>query len=178
MKIMLVGHRPDKLDGYTRIKGATQKQIEWKLNRILDRALIKARRNNQELIVVSGMAQGVDQWIAALAIQKGIRVHAYIPFKDYGKTWPKSAREEYEYLLKRCSKVEYVSAGEYKIEKMHKRNQVMIGLSDYCIAIWDGTSGRTANCVSYMRKIGKPHMFIHPTTLQDQWVITSQQHAA
>jgi uncharacterized phage-like protein YoqJ len=40
----------------------------------------------------------------------------------------------------------------YNPLKMQKRNEYMCNNADYLIAIWDGSSGGTKNCVDYYRQ--------------------------
>jgi uncharacterized phage-like protein YoqJ len=48
---------------------------------------------------------------------------------------------------------------------MQDRNIWMVDHCDALIAVWDGTSGGTANCVRYAQKVGKPIVFIDPYDL-------------
>jgi uncharacterized phage-like protein YoqJ len=43
-----------------------------------------------------------------------------------------------------------------------KRNEWMVDHADEVVAVWDGTSSGTANCVAYAKKVGKPVWRIHP----------------
>jgi uncharacterized phage-like protein YoqJ len=45
---------------------------------------------------------------------------------------------------------------------MQIRNEWMVDRADQVIAIWDGTSGGTANCVEYATKMNKPILRIDP----------------
>jgi uncharacterized phage-like protein YoqJ len=51
------------------------------------------------------------------------------------------------------------SGGGYASYKMQRRNEMMTDSVDKMVGVWDGTSGGTANCVRYIKKVGKP--FIH-----------------
>lgn len=48
--------------------------------------------------------------------------------------------------------VKNTKIGEYHISKMHNRNQFMVNQSKFVIAVWDGSSGGTSNCVNYAKK--------------------------
>lgn len=50
----------------------------------------------------------------------------------------------------------------YKPYLMQNRNEHMVDNSEDCIAVWDGTSGGTGNCVKYAQRVGKNVIRIHP----------------
>ena len=45
----------------------------------------------------------------------------------------------------------------------------MVDDADFCIAVWDGSPGGTANCVNYIKLKRKPLLLIDPTTLKEEW---------
>ena len=57
------------------------------------------------------------------------------------------------------------SRGGYAGWKMNYRNTWMVDRADAVLAVWDGSSGGTANCVNYARTINKPIRFINPQEL-------------
>ena len=52
--------------------------------------------------------------------------------------------------------------GGYAAWKMQKRNQFMVDHSNLLIAVWDGSSGGTSNCVAYAKKIGLQIVLFNP----------------
>jgi uncharacterized phage-like protein YoqJ len=70
--------------------------------------------------------------------------------------WPEAAKARYERILERCSEVIIVSPGVYTSAKMQIRNQWMVDRGDYLIALHDGSSGGTGNCVEYAHKVHLP----------------------
>ena len=52
--------------------------------------------------------------------------------------------------------------GGYAGYKLQKRNEWMVDHCDILIAVWDGTSGGTANCVNYAQSVNKEKIFIDP----------------
>lgn len=52
----------------------------------------------------------------------------------------------------------------YKPYLMQVRNEYMVNLADKVIAVWDGTSGGTGNCVAYAKKKEKEIILINPST--------------
>lgn len=53
----------------------------------------------------------------------------------------------------------------YKPYLMQVRNEYMVNLTEKVIAVWDGTSGGTANCVEYAKKKNKEIIMINPSTI-------------
>ncbi len=52
----------------------------------------------------------------------------------------------------------------YKSYLMQVRNEYMVNLADKVIAVWDGSSGGTGNCVAYAKKKEKEIIMINPST--------------
>ena len=50
----------------------------------------------------------------------------------------------------------FVREAGYAGWKMQERNKWMVDHCDEVLALWNGTSGGTSNCVAYANKIGKP----------------------
>lgn len=136
------GHRPNKLGGYH--FSAFEKLVQLARHVLCDAA--------EDLHVISGMALGWDQaWLSA-AIDLGIPAHAAVPFVGQEKAWPAQSQDLYGRLLSRCASVTVVCDGGYAPEKMQRRNEWMVDRSQCVIALWDGSSGGTANCVRYAIK--------------------------
>ena len=62
---------------------------------------------------------------------------------------------EYRKVLEQADEVFYVTEEEYKPYLMQRRNIWMVDESDYVIAVWDGSSGGTGNCVKYAKEQDK-----------------------
>jgi uncharacterized phage-like protein YoqJ len=156
MKIAFTGHRPNKLGGYDDFKNFRYKimtQIDeyiWSINK---------------LFIISGMALGVDQWVAEYAIDKEIPFDAYIPFLGQEITWPKESQIKYNKILSCAEHIVTCSDPGYSSWKMQKRNEKMVDDCDELIAVWDGSCGGTKNCVEYAKKVGKPIVRIIPPKL-------------
>lgn len=156
MIVSFTGHRPNKLGGYTipnLIYNNVTSQIE------------KTLRELKPEKAISGVALGVDQWAAKVCIKLGIPFIAAIPFEGQEKIWPQESKDRYNDLLKKAAETIYVCSPEYAAWKMQKRNIWMVDNSDVLIAIWDQTSGGTANCVKYAKSIGKKIILIDPNVL-------------
>ena len=100
MKLMVTGHRPKDLGGYS--NNPTQEWIRQELRRILLKAQV---RYGTDLEIISGMALGVDTWWAEEALALGVPLLAYVPFKDQDRIWPQSSKDHYRSLLQRCRKI-------------------------------------------------------------------------
>lgn len=138
MIIAATGHRPDKLGGYS-------DAIAEKLMRLAWGALLSERPEG----VISGMALGWDTAVARAAIMLGIPLIAAVPFKGQEHQWPALAQYDYRKLLARAARVEIISLGDYSARAMQRRNEWMVDESNRLLALWDGSSGGTANCVAY-----------------------------
>lgn len=138
------GHRPNKLGGYSA-------KAFKKLVNLASEILVELKPN----MVISGMALGWDQALATAAILNNIPFTAAIPFQGQQNAWPDKSRVIFSKLLEKASKQVVICKGNYAAWKMQKRNEWMVDNSDIVIALWDGSSGGTANCISYANKIKK-----------------------
>lgn len=139
------GHRPNKLGGYG---NEAYQQLKY-----LAQCCFVGERPTK---VISGMALGWDQAWADAALGEGIPLIAAIPFVGQENIWPEESKKRYRALLDKAEKVEVVCSGGYAAWKMQERNEWMVDNCDRLVALWDGSSGGTANCVKYAEKVGKP----------------------
>jgi uncharacterized phage-like protein YoqJ len=153
MIVVFTGHRPDKLGGY-RLPNPTYTKVCQEID--------KALRELKPEKVISGMALGVDQWAAYIAHKLNIPFVAAIPFEKQESKWPAKSQEIYHQLVKLASEVVIVSPGGYSADKMQIRNKWMVDHCDKLIAIWDGSSGGTGNCVQYAESVKKDIYRINP----------------
>ena len=138
------GHRPNKLGGYT--KGATYnlRKLAWEH--------LKQTKPDK---IISGMALGWDMAWAEAGLALGIPVVAALPFESQSKAWPVDSQLRHSNILKKCQEIVVVCEGSYKPYYMQVRNVWMVDNSDSIVAVWDGTSGGTQNCIQYGEKVGK-----------------------
>lgn len=145
--VAVTGHRPEKLGGYD-----TPNPIYDVVTEAIDKALIRLQPD----YVYCGMALGVDQWAAQLCVMNEIPFVATIPFLDFDSKWPPESRQR---LIDLCSlaKETYVvtPTRTYNPSLLQARNEYMVRNADVVLAVWNGSSGGTANCVKYARGIGK-----------------------
>lgn len=137
-RLAVTGHRPDKLGGYN-----TPNLV---YNEVCD--LIRGYlKSNPPSYVITGMALGVDQWTAQICIELGIPFLAAIPHEGHGANWPESSRNTYEQLLSKAKWKYLISKGPFTGRKMYLRNLWMVQNADKLLAMWDGSSGGTKNCI-------------------------------
>jgi uncharacterized phage-like protein YoqJ len=148
------GHRPDKLGGYD--PQTTKKVLHFA------EAVLKAHTPS---VVISGMAQGWDMALAQAAINLSIPFRAYIPFIGQEQVWPSATRLYYKALLEKAELVKICSTGGYSKASMQQRNQQMVDDCDVVAALWNGSDGGTANCLSYAIFVGKPYYNFWPQFL-------------
>lgn len=153
MIIAFTGHRPDKLGGYE-MPNPTSRWVCWCIQEELERLKPSS--------AISGMAQGVDQWAAQICINLKIPFIAAIPFSGQEKLWPELAVRRWRWLLGNAEQIVTVCQGDYSAQKMQKRNEWMVDHCDKLLAVWDGTTGGTANCIRYAEKKKKPIVRIIP----------------
>lgn len=139
------GHRPDKLGGYGNI-------VHSRLVNVA-KAWLKSNKPSK---VISGGALGWDQALAAAARYLGIPYVMALPFPDFDSKWPEKSRNFLKALCDDAAEVVFVKDGPYAAWKMQERNKWMVDHSDKVLALWNGTSGGTANCVKYAESVGKP----------------------
>jgi uncharacterized phage-like protein YoqJ len=153
MVLGITGHRPDKLGGYQ------PNPLQARINDLMREVFEDVRPDK----VITGMALGVDQWAAAIAISMGIPFIAAVPFHGQELKWPKESQRYYQELLVKAADVTVVAQGPYAPWKMANRNKWVVSHSDVMLAVWDGTDGGTHNCVDLIRKANKPMIRIDPT---------------
>lgn len=143
VSLAFTGHRPNKLGGYSPAAQA-------KLVRIAKEFLLPRKEIIKDCY--SGMALGWDQAAALACMDLGIPFIAAVPFEGQETAWPASSQAEFRRILNAAAKVVEVCEPGYAAWKMQKRNEYMVDQSRLLVALWDGTSGGTANCVGYARK--------------------------
>lgn len=161
--ICVTGHRPNKLYGYDL---SDSRYI--KLKEIFKTFLIE----NNCLEAISGMALGVDT-VFALAVLElkdsgvDIKLRCAIPCLNHSSKWfNKKDIDRYNDILKRADYVDIVTKEAYSPYLMQVRNRYMVDKSDIVLSVWNGSSGGTANCVSYAQIKNKEIYNISPASLE------------
>lgn len=170
MKIAGTGHRPEKLGGYR-----VPNRVSDAIGALLRQYLTQERPDE----VITGMALGFDQMLAWMALELNIPFAAYIPCDNFESRWPEQSREQYNYLLQHASRVQLCSPNQpYHASLMQVRNVRMVEDTDKVLALWNGSTGGTANCLRYARTVGKPIDYLPlPVEIWDQareWEMASR----
>ncbi len=151
----------------TRICYAGNRPKYWDFNKDMTNAITKCimdliktqieTRGN--LVIMSGLAQGVDQLAAYAALKLKVPFEAYVPCKDHGARWKKDHYAFYRMLREKASKTHLIWDGEYTKNKgcLFQRNERMALECDGVVVIWneDLASG-TAHMVNECEKLHKP----------------------
>ena len=156
--IAITGHRPHKLWGYD-----YHIPEYYNLGKQL-RSIILDRNATH---IISGVALGVDTIFALVGLklkQSGhdLQIECAVPCINQSSRWYKDSVDLYNSILKQSDKVTYVSNKPYSPQCMQDRNKYMVDNCDLLIAVWNGTSGGTANCIKYAKSQHKPIVYINP----------------
>lgn len=139
------GHRPDKLGGFS-------SQVEGRLEALASAALARFKPD----VVISGMALGWDWALAEASLKAGIPLIAAIPFVGQERRWQQESQRRYAEILAKAVVV-IVSPGGYSHKAMQVRNEWMVDRCHRLLALWDGSSGGTANCINYAVTVNRPY---------------------
>lgn len=176
-KVAFTGHRPNKIGGYDAASPLRIK-VRAAIKDALQRAI--AKFSDKEIVVISGGALGVDTDAASVAKELGLRFMVAAPCRNQDSKWPSESKKRYSNMCRAADPalaktlamngetveggVVYIHDGLYNGRCMQDRNVWMVDHADAVVAIWDGSSGGTANCVGYARNQRKPMVHIDPTT--------------
>lgn len=107
--------------------------------------------------VITGMAIGWDTWLAQVAIEMNIPIHAYVPFKGQSDAWPTQSRKTYDEILKKSECVKYISES-YSSEAFLKRDREMVDDCDTVLALLNplANNGGTYYTVQYAMRNNVP----------------------
>ncbi len=147
--VCFTGHRPQNLPWGFDEGHPTCIEVRMLLVRVI-RYLIE---NKKATHFLTGMALGTDMWAAENVIElkdeyPEITLEAVIPCSTQADVWKTSARIRYNEILSQCDKVTVLQK-EYTPGCMKRRNEYMVNLSRYIVAVWNGKSGGTGNTVKY-----------------------------
>lgn len=156
--IAVTGHRPNKLWGYNlneRHYIELQHRFETEL---VNRGCTDAW---------TGMALGADTVFAhaVLALRDrgvDIKLHCAIPCQGHSSRWFAESVREYNRIVERADEAVIVTNAPYAPQLMQIRNEYMVDRADLVLALWDGTSGGTGNCVRYAQRKGVPVAILNP----------------
>lgn len=164
--VAFTGHRPTKIGGYND-KAPQRVAVKAAIEGVLDRAIAKYGKTHQ-IVIITGGALGVDQDAARVAHKLGLPFIVAVPCQGQDSKWPAESKKRYAKMLDLAYDVVMVHDGPYNNTCLNDRNEWMVNHCDALVAVWDGSSGGTAHCVQYARKVGKPIVRINPTDLNKE----------
>jgi uncharacterized phage-like protein YoqJ len=155
MIIGITGRRPPEIGGYklpNPIYISVCKQLEQQFKEL------------KPTKIISGAAQGADQYAGFVANKLNIPVVYAVPFKNQEKFWPENSQKIYHSLLQKAQEIIIVSEGGFSHEKMQIRNKYIVDNCDVLIAVMqeDCVSGGTYNCVEFAKSINRKIIYIRP----------------
>lgn len=133
MRLMITGHRPQRLNG----------------NEILIKKWINDKiKELQPTECISGMAEGADTIFAEVSLENHIPLAAYLPFNQELKGKRKD-------ILDRATVVKIV-CDEWSKQCYTIRDKAMVDDSDVVLVVWDGKpGGGTYWTMEYAKKQGR-----------------------
>jgi uncharacterized phage-like protein YoqJ len=118
--------------------------------------------------VFSGMALGVDQEAAQVALGLRLALVAVVPYPGQDARWPAPAQERYRELLGQAEETVMVSGqdpvgrSEY-VAMLFRRDDVLVELSEVVVACWSGrASGGAWHTMKTAERLGRPLVLIQP----------------
>jgi uncharacterized phage-like protein YoqJ len=157
----ITGHRPQSIDRDFSYSTAVWDWIRGELAAAYDLFNVDT--------VITGMALGVDTVAAQVAERLHIPFIAAVPFAGQESRWAQPSKDEYIRLLSVANDRVHVCKPGYAPWKMQRRNEYMVNNGDFVIAVWNGDSGGTGNCVRYAIEQEKPVWRINPKTREVNW---------
>ncbi|MEU7643003.1 hypothetical protein AB0C11_44705 [Streptomyces sp. NPDC039016] len=152
MRVGITGHR------------GLSKEVEQRVRVLLDEVLQSYAAD--DLVMVSCIADGPDAWAAESALRCSARLEVVIPADEYRDSLPGWHHELYDDLLRSASDIHRTGMTESDEAAHMAGSEVLVGLVDELIAVWDGEPARgyggTADVVAYARRAGTPVRILWP----------------
>jgi len=145
--------------------GKRPQNLPWRFNEQDERCLrlkdrlkneIESRIKEGYTIFISGMALGVDTFVAEIVLELKkhypvITLEAAIPCESQSDKWNVADRKRYNTLLQQCDTVTYVGR-EYTSDCMIKRNFYMVDNANLLIAVCNELTGGTGATIRYAKE--------------------------
>lgn len=155
MILAWTGHRPERLGGYN--PNPLQDRVRGAIHGVLVAV--------QPDLVITGMALGVDQWVAEACVRMGIPFVAAVPFPEQAGKWPLAAQQHWLKLIQLATRVHMVRS-VYDADVYQERNEWMIENCHKLAAVWNtGTDGGTYHAVRYAQHMGREIIHVDPRKL-------------
>ena len=136
IRIAVTGHRSQ------RIKGQEKRIEKW-----IEEYIIIISQFYGRVILIDGVAQGVDQIAALVALKMGVQVSCYFPYRKklYGVQ---------EYIAENAAEVRFIR-DKFQIGCYIERDRRMVDDCDLLLAVWDGKkNGGTWQTYKYALDMG------------------------
>lgn len=131
MRIAVTGHRS--------FDDAAATHISARVAEVLDEALDAGR----SVRVVTSLAEGADQLVAALAVHRGIPLEVIVPAHGYAESLSGAEdRRQYADLLARADSVRVLDHPEPSPAAYLDAGLTMLAGASLLIAVWDGEPAR------------------------------------
>ncbi len=157
MKLVITGHRPDKIGGYG-----------MPILKLLINLAMEEIRFRNPAVVIDGGALGWDMACAIATIKLrdeeklGVKLAMYIPFRGQEKRWKDDKLVAmYRKILDKADTVIYLQDAEPETTSqatlwLNARNERMVDDGDKILALHNGSRGGTWNCIHYAEKMARP----------------------
>ncbi len=152
MRIGITGHRGLSTDVEEQVRALLADQVK--------------EYDPAELVGVSCIADGPDSWFAESLLKHGGRLEVVVPAAEYREGPPDWHHPVYDRLMSRAADVHHTGRTESTSEAHQVGPEILVGLVDELIAVWDGKPARgyggTADVVAYAERTGVPVRVLWP----------------
>ncbi|MEU8627454.1 hypothetical protein [Streptomyces sp. NPDC048669] len=119
-----------------------------------------------DLVGISCIADGPDVWFAQAVLAHGGRLEVVIPAAEYRESLPDWHHPVYDELMARAIETHHTGMRESNSRAHQAGSEIMVGLADQMIAVWDGQPARgyggTADVVAYAERVGVAVRIVWP----------------
>lgn len=142
--------------------------VTRELTRLLD-------KYGDDLIIMSGMAEGFDKLLAIVALELEIPLWCAIPGAGYGEYYwnkksltGKNQMTKFNEIISRAKTVQYIDKITPGVQGLYKdgkhinfvRNEYMVFTAN-AFLVWDPSSKGTAHCFAEILKSGKAYKILY-----------------
>ncbi|MER5214888.1 hypothetical protein ABT063_31145 [Streptomyces sp. NPDC002838] len=152
MRVGITGHR------------GLSKDVEQRVRAMLAEAVRGFDADG--LTAVSCIADGPDSWFAQAVLEHGGQLEVVVPATEYRESLPEWHHPVYDELYGSAADVHETGMAESSSEAHQAGSEILVGLVDELIAVWDGKPARgyggTADVVAYAERTGVPVRIVWP----------------